>query len=266
MNLSFYFGGHFVINDKELFQKGLRDGIAIGLSYIPAAMAISIAATRQNFPFGIWELMSALLYSSSAQAAILNLLSNGATAFLIYILTFSIMNFRHVLFSLSLSQKLDSKIGVFGRVLFAPFNTDEIYSIVVQQPGKIKSSYLLGISIIPYLGQIAGITAGFLFTQSLTSLLQLYITSFLLQLTKLSIITNKKLKHLPIINNYYLTKPFTLNNSTLFFPLVLTNNLLSKEPLRVLRLTKTCTSPFLLGLTACLVHSALVHPQVAFTS
>lgn len=167
MNLSFYFGGHFVINDKELFQKGLRDGIAIGLSYIPAAMAISIAATRQNFPFGIWELMSALLYSSSAQAAILNLLSNGATAFLIYILTFSIMNFRHVLFSLSLSQKLDSKIGVFGRVLFAPFNTDEIYSIVVQQPGKIKSSYLLGISIIPYLGQIAGITAGFLFTQSL---------------------------------------------------------------------------------------------------
>ena len=167
MNLSFYFGGHFVVNDKELFQKGLRDGIAIGLSYIPAAMAISIAATRQNFPFGIWELMSALLYSSSAQAAILNLLSNGATAFLIYILTVSIMNFRHVLFSLSLSQKLDSKIGVFGRVLFAPFNTDEIYSIVVQQPGKIKSSYLLGISIIPYLGQIAGITAGFLFTQSL---------------------------------------------------------------------------------------------------
>ena len=81
----------FVVNDKELFQKGLKDGIAIGLSYIPAAMAISIAASRQNLPFGIWELMSALLYSSSAQAAILNLLSNGATAFLIYILTFSIM-------------------------------------------------------------------------------------------------------------------------------------------------------------------------------
>ena len=167
MNPSFYFGGRFVVNDTELFQKGLKDGIAIGLSSIPAAMAISIAATRQNFPFGIWELMSALLYSTSALAAILNLLSNGATAFLIYILTFSIMNFRHVLFSLSLSQKLDSKIGVFGRILFAPFNTDEIYSIAMQQPGKIKSSYLLGISIIPYLGQVVGITAGFLFTQSL---------------------------------------------------------------------------------------------------
>ena len=63
-------------DDKELFQKGLKDGIAIGVSYIPAAMAISIAASKQNFPFGIWELMSALLYTTSGQAAVLNLLSN----------------------------------------------------------------------------------------------------------------------------------------------------------------------------------------------
>ncbi len=156
-----------MINDKELFQKGLKDGIAIGISYVPAAMAISIAAVKQNLPFGEWELMSALLYSSSAQAAILNLISNGATAFFIYILTFSIMNFRHVLFSLSLSQKLDSKVGMFSRVLFAPFNTDEIYSIIMQQTGKVRSSYLLGISIVPYIGQIIGITSGFLFTKSL---------------------------------------------------------------------------------------------------
>ncbi|MBO6127003.1 MAG: AzlC family ABC transporter permease [Clostridia bacterium] len=152
---------------KELFQKGLRDGVAIGVSYIPAAMAISIAASKQNFPFGIWELMSALLYTTSGQAAILNLLSNGTTVIFIYILTFSIMTFRHVLFSLSLSQKLDSNVGIFSRMLFAPFNSDEIYSIVMQQPGKIKSSYLLGISIFPYLGQMLGISAGFLFTQSL---------------------------------------------------------------------------------------------------
>lgn len=154
-------------DDKELFQKGLKDGIAIGVSYIPAAMAISIAASKQNFPFGIWELMSALLYTTSGQAAVLNLLSNGTTILVIYILTFSIMTFRHVLFSLSLSQKLDSSVGIFTRMFFAPFNTDEIYSIAMQQSGKIKSSYLLGISIFPYLGQMLGISAGFLFTQSL---------------------------------------------------------------------------------------------------
>ena len=154
-------------DDKELFRKGLKDGIAIGVSYIPAAMAISIAASRQNFPFGIWELMSALIYSTSAQAAILNLLSNGTTVLVIYILTFSIMTFRHVLFSLSLSQKLDPSVGIFTRMFFAPLNTDEIYSIVMQRPGKIKTSYLIGISIIPYVGQMVGISAGFLFTQSL---------------------------------------------------------------------------------------------------
>lgn len=155
-----------VSENKELFQKGLRDGVAIGVSYIPAAVAVSIAAARQDFPFGMWEFMSALLYTPSGQAAILNLLSNGAPAFFIY-LTFSIMIFRHFLFSLSLSQRLDSKVGIFSRMLFAPFNTDEIFSIAMQQPGKIKSSYLLGISIFPYLGEMIGINAGFLFTQSL---------------------------------------------------------------------------------------------------
>lgn len=152
---------------KSDFQKGLKDGLTVGVSYIPLAMAVGIVASKLGMLFGIWEIMSALLYSGSSQSAVLNLISNGATSILIYLLTFSIITFRHVLFSLSMSQKMDPKMSVLSRMLFASFNTDEIYAIAMQQPGKLKAPYLFGISVFPYMGWMLGVTLGFIFNQLL---------------------------------------------------------------------------------------------------
>ena len=153
--------------ENGLFNKGLKDGIAIGVSYIPLAAAVSIAAAKQGLGLGIWELMSALLYSGSSQSAILNLIAGGETAILAYILTFSIITCRHILLSLSLSQKMDPKMGTVSRMLFASFNTDEIYAIAMQQPGQLKAPYLFGLIVAPFLGWMLGVNLGFIFTQLL---------------------------------------------------------------------------------------------------
>ena len=73
---------------SSLFSKGLKDGIPIGIGYIPLAMAVSMMAVKNGVPFGPWGLLSALCYSGSAQSAILNLISGGETSILMYILTF----------------------------------------------------------------------------------------------------------------------------------------------------------------------------------
>lgn len=162
---TFYYLGVFVRFDFPIFKKGLKDGVAIGVSYIPMAAGVSIAAQKLAFPFGIWELMNGLVYSGSAQTAILNLISNGETALLVYILTFSIINCRHILYSLSLATKLDPNMSALERLLFAPFNTDETYAVAMNQPEKfVSASYLFGIIIIPWVCQIIGSSIGYLFT------------------------------------------------------------------------------------------------------
>jgi len=155
--------GDFV--SSELFKKGFKDGIPIGVSYIPLAMALSFTAQRLGISFGLWELQSFLLYSGSAQSALLNLWAGGESVLLMYLLTFFMIVSRHFLYSLSLSQKLDKSVNIFQRLVFAPINTDEIFSVAMQQPGTLKSSYLFGIAIPAYACQIFGITAGFLFNQ-----------------------------------------------------------------------------------------------------
>lgn len=151
--------------DSSMFKKGLKDGIAIGVSYIPMAAGVSIAAQKLAFPFGIWELMNGVIYSGSAQTAILNLIDNGEVSMLVYILTFFIINCRHILYSLSLATKIDPKMNILERLLFAPFNTDETYAVAMNQPGKfVGASYLFGIIIIPWICQMVGSSIGYLFT------------------------------------------------------------------------------------------------------
>ena len=150
---------------SEFFKKGFRDGIPIGISYIPLAMSLSFTAQRCDISFGLWELQSILLYSGSAQSALLRLLAGGEKILLMYLLTFFMIVSRHFLYSLSLSQKLDKSVNIFHRLLFAPINTDEVFAVAMQQPGTLKSSYLFGIALPAYTCQILGITLGFLFTQ-----------------------------------------------------------------------------------------------------
>lgn len=152
---------------SELFKKGLKDGTPIGLSYIPLAMALSVSAQKIGVPFGLWMLMSFLDYTGCGQVAILRLLSRGETVLLMYILTFFMIASRHFLYSLSLSQKLDKDVNIFHRLLFAHLDSDEVFAVAMQQPGTLKSHYLMGISIIPFIGWIVGAAVGFLFTQLL---------------------------------------------------------------------------------------------------
>lgn len=152
---------------SELFKKGLKDGIPIGISYVPMSMALSVGAQKLGIPFGSWILMNVLDYTGCGEVAILRLWSGGETILLMYLFTFFMIVSRHFLYSLSLSQKLDKNTNIFQRLLFAHLDSDEVFAVSMQQPGALRSSYIFGISIAPYAGWVFGSAVGFLFTQLL---------------------------------------------------------------------------------------------------
>ena len=175
-----------MLNKKKLFIQGLKDGIPIGIGYIPTTIAISMLAVKMAIPLGPWGLMSALLYSGSAQLAILNIIADGSTDLLKYIITFFIINCKCILLSLSLARKTDENMGILKRSLFIIFNTDEIFATAMQKEGTLKAPYLFGIASIPFSCQMIGIFSGYVFSrflpQSIKSAFGITIYSMLLAL------------------------------------------------------------------------------------
>lgn len=151
-------------NAAPRFKEGLKDGIPIALGYLPVAFAFGVAATKARFLLWLTELMGALFYTGSGQFAILNLIQGGETVLFTYALTIFVVNCRYILLSLSFSQRIDPNMSTLQRMLFAFFNTDELFAVAIQQRGKIKASYLFGIALFPYVSWLVGTVIGCLFT------------------------------------------------------------------------------------------------------
>lgn len=152
-------------NSKSMgFMQGLKDGLPVGLGYIPISIACGIMAIKVGLNFGIAELLSALIYSGSGQAAAQTLYAGCEASILMYALTIFVMNCRYVLFSISIAQKFDKDMGPLQRIIFGFFNTDEIYVVAMKQKGDLNFPYLMGLATLPYLGFFLGNTFGLLFT------------------------------------------------------------------------------------------------------
>ena len=146
------------------FKKGLKDGLPICLGYFPVAFAFGVAAVKTGLGLWLAWFMNTLLYTGSGQFAILNLIEGGEVILFTYALTIFVINCRYILLSLSLSQRLDPNMGIFKRMIFAFFNTDEIFAVATQQKGKLQAPYLFGIATLPCVGWMLGVIAGCLFT------------------------------------------------------------------------------------------------------
>ena len=75
-------------------------------------------------------------------------------------LTQLVINIRYALMSISLSQKLDSSVKSFQRMLIAYGNTDEIFAVASSKPGSVGSRYMYGLIALPVLGWVGGTLTG----------------------------------------------------------------------------------------------------------
>lgn len=153
-----------VAETKNDFKRGIKEGIPIALGYFPVAFACGVAANKAGLTLWINQLMSCLTYTGSGIFAILNLIQGGEVFLFTYALTLFVVNCRYILLSLALAQRLDPNMGIFQRLIFSFFNTDEIFAIVTQQKGDLKAPYLFGVATLPYISWSIGALVGCLFT------------------------------------------------------------------------------------------------------
>lgn len=141
------------------FRAGLRDGLPIALGYFPVSFTFGMLAISQGLPAFQAVLISATNLTSAGQFAGLTVIAAGASL-LEMALTQLVINLRYALMSLSLSQKLDSRVTLLQRCIVAFGNTDEIFAVASSKPGTIGARYLYGLILGPVLGWTGGTLAG----------------------------------------------------------------------------------------------------------
>lgn len=117
------------------FRKGLKDGMPICLGYLSVSFAFGIMATQGGLPVWVALLISMTNLTSAGQVAGTQLILAGGTYVEIAVTTF-IINIRYMLMSLSLSQKVESRMTNLERWVLAFGITDEIFAVAHSKRGS----------------------------------------------------------------------------------------------------------------------------------
>lgn len=144
---------------KQEFLSGIKDGIPICLGYFSVSMAFGLTAVLSGLPIWSAILMSLSNITSAGQFAGTNILIENGT-FVELAITTLIINIRYFLMSLSVSQKVDTKITLMERLAISFGITDEIFAVSMQRNKTLSTQYMVGLILTPVLGWTAGTAVG----------------------------------------------------------------------------------------------------------
>jgi len=111
------------------FLAGCRDEAPLQLGVIPFGMIYGIAALAAGMPAWLAQITSAVLFAGASQLVIVQMLTAGA-GLLPMALTASLLNVRHVLYSLSVADYV-RHLPRRWRLLLAYLLTDEAYAVAI---------------------------------------------------------------------------------------------------------------------------------------
>ena len=126
------------------FKRGLKDGIPIGLGYLAVSFTFGIMAKGAGLTTLEAVVLSLTNLTSAGQFAGLGIITAGSSL-LEMALAQLIINLRYCLMSCSLSQKLDSHMPFFHRLLMSYGITDEIFGVSVCKSGILSPYFSYGL-------------------------------------------------------------------------------------------------------------------------
>ncbi|MFT4793787.1 MAG: putative branched-subunit amino acid permease [Paracoccaceae bacterium] len=135
---------------RSAFLTGMRHGVPFLIVVVPFGMLFGVVATEAGLDVLETMVMSALVIAGASQFATLELLGDGAPAF-IAVLTGLAVNMRMAMYSASITPHLGkAPLGV--RAVMAYFLVDQVYALSIQrftdQPGMTlaqKTAYYFGV-------------------------------------------------------------------------------------------------------------------------
>ena len=173
------------MNNKRAFQKGMRDGIPIGLGYL--AVSFSLGITARNIGLTPFQgfLVSFLNNASAGEYAGFTVIATDGAYMEIVFITL-ITNIRYLLMSCALSQKFLPGTSIIHRFIIGYDTTDELFGITIAQPGYLNPYYTYGAMLLAIpgwsLGTAIGVMAGTALPQRIVGALSVRCLACLLQL------------------------------------------------------------------------------------
>lgn len=145
--------------DRKSFQRGIKDGVPIGLGYFAVSFTFGMMAVAAGL--SIWQavLISLTNLTSAGQFAGLEIIA-AAGSYWEMALTQLIINLRYCLMSFSLSQKMERGVSPLHRYLVSFGITDEIFGVSASQEGRVSPYYNYGAMCVAIPGWTLGTLAG----------------------------------------------------------------------------------------------------------
>ncbi len=113
-------------------RRGFLAVVPLWLGVCPFAVAFALLARAAHFDVLTTQACSALIFAGASQVAVVTLAAQGANAAAI-VLTALLLNLRHVLYALSLNERLGPRTPTRPpRPLLAFVLTDEVYGLTIK--------------------------------------------------------------------------------------------------------------------------------------
>ena len=138
--------------NAQVFRKGMKDAIPIGLGYLAVAFSLGIAARNAGMNAFQGFLMSMLNNASAGEYAGITVIAANSPYVEMAIVTL-ITNARYLLMSCAMGQRLTPGLSFGHRLLMGFDITDELFGIAIARPGYLHPWYTYGAMTV-------GVTAG----------------------------------------------------------------------------------------------------------
>lgn len=144
---------------KQIYLRGIRAGIPIGLGYFAVSLTLGIAAKNAGLTAAQATLTSFLINASAGEYIGFTLIAAGAGYFEVFLME-AIANARYMLMSAALSQKLKPGIGTLQRMLLGFCITDENFGVSIALDEKLDPVYTYGAATVAIPGWSLGTLCG----------------------------------------------------------------------------------------------------------
>lgn len=163
--------GEVNIMDSSQIKKGLKMGFPVVIGYAPVAATFGLICKSGGFSLFETFAFSFFVYAGASQFMGVNLLMLGVGGGSIVLTTF-LVNLRHFLMSSAISKRIDE--NCFKFIPFIAFGlTDETFSVVSMQEGKLKAEFMLTLEFITHLSWYAFSLLGYVFGEFLPKTLSM---------------------------------------------------------------------------------------------
>jgi 4-azaleucine resistance transporter AzlC len=146
----------------QQFWRGFRAVVPLWIGMVPFGLAYAVTARSANLSITEVQLMSLIVFSGSAQFSAAGLFLIGTSGLAVVVTTF-VINVRHLLYSLTLGQKM--KLSWLQRVVGAYFLTDEAFGVTVAST-QSTFAYLLGAELGVFVAWNLSTLAGILLSST----------------------------------------------------------------------------------------------------